>query len=273
MSVRVMSAIFERYPNGGGEMLLALALADHAHDDGTSVRPSVKTLAIKTRQSERTVQYQLRKMQDYGWLILTRKTSGKPGDTNEYRINPEWLTGAKDDGCNFCTGATDDIDGCNSRHRRVQNGAKTGAKAIAPKPLSKPSKKQPSKEPSLGADRAKSAISLSDLISEGVSQQVAEDFMTQRRAKRAPLTKTALSGIRNEAAKARITLDDALRVCVERGWQAFKADWYQRTGVQSSRIPESNDDYEQRKRKLAEGAAEILGFSTSKTVTGEVFDA
>lgn len=231
MSVKVMSAIFDRYPNGGGEMLLALALADHAHDDGTSVRPSVKTLATKTRQSERTVQYQLRKMQDYGWLILTRKTSGKPGDTNVYRINPEWLTGAKPDGCNFFTGANDDIDGCNTRHRRVQNDAKTGAIATAPKPLLEPSKKQPSKkqpslEPSIRAKRAGHALTVSDLITDGVAQQVAEDFLTQRKAKRAPLTKTALAGIKNEAAKARITLEDALRACIERGWQGFNADWY-----------------------------------------------
>lgn len=139
MSVKVMSAIFDRYPHGGGEMLLALALADHAHEDGTSVRPSVKLLAKKTRQSERTVQYQLRKMQSYGWLILVRISSGKPGDTNEYKINSAWLTGAKSDGCNFCTGAIDDIDGCNQQHGRVQNDAETGATAIAPKPILKPS--------------------------------------------------------------------------------------------------------------------------------------
>lgn len=139
MSVKVMSAIFDRYPHGGGEMLLALALADHAHEDGTSVRPSVKLLAKKTRQSERTVQYQLRKMQSYGWLILVRISSGKPGDTNEYKINSAWLTGAKSDGCNFCTGAIDDIDGCNQQHGRVQNDAETGAIAVAPKPLLKPS--------------------------------------------------------------------------------------------------------------------------------------
>lgn len=34
MSIKVMTAVFDRYPNGGGEMLLALALADHASDDG-----------------------------------------------------------------------------------------------------------------------------------------------------------------------------------------------------------------------------------------------
>ena len=51
MSVKVMTAVFERYPVGGGEMLLALALADHASDDGTRVYPSVKALAEKTRQA------------------------------------------------------------------------------------------------------------------------------------------------------------------------------------------------------------------------------
>ena len=52
-----MSMVFDCYPNGGGEMILALALADHAHDDGTSVYPSIESLMEKTRQSRRTVQY------------------------------------------------------------------------------------------------------------------------------------------------------------------------------------------------------------------------
>lgn len=56
MSARVTGMIFEHYPNGGGEMLLALALANHAHDDGTHIFPSIAHLAAKTRQSERSVQ-------------------------------------------------------------------------------------------------------------------------------------------------------------------------------------------------------------------------
>ncbi len=207
-------------------MLLALALADHAHEDGTSVRPSVKLLAKKTRQSERTVQYQLRKMQAYGWLILVRFSSGKPGNPNEYKINSAWLTGAESDGCNFCTGATDDTDGCNLKQGRVQNDANTGAAAIAPKPLLKPSKK-PSKKPSIDADKPRKSSAADELVELGVSQQIASDFLAIRKAKRAPLTATALDGIKREAGKAGITLGDALRVCVERGWQAFKAEWHQ----------------------------------------------
>lgn len=93
MSVRVMSEVWMRYPAGGGERLLALALADHASDDGTRVYPSVSELARKTVQSERTVQRQLQAMVAAGWLVLERRSSGRPGDTNRYRINADWLAG------------------------------------------------------------------------------------------------------------------------------------------------------------------------------------
>ncbi len=92
-----MTAVFERYPAGAGEMLLALALADHADDDGTHIFPSVETMAQKTRQSVRAVQYQLAKMQESGWLILVRAARGgrKGGTPAEYRISLEWIKGAE----------------------------------------------------------------------------------------------------------------------------------------------------------------------------------
>ena len=49
MSIGIMDKVFQRYPNGGGEMLLALALADHADDDGTSIYPSIKKLASEAK--------------------------------------------------------------------------------------------------------------------------------------------------------------------------------------------------------------------------------
>ncbi len=90
-----MSACWERYPNGGGELLLALALADHADDNGENVYPSVESLSRKTRQSKRTVQYQLRNMQDRGWLQLVSHEGGGRGRSREYRINPDWIKGAE----------------------------------------------------------------------------------------------------------------------------------------------------------------------------------
>jgi hypothetical protein len=59
----------------------------------------------------------------------------------------------------------------------------------------------------------------------GVSEQVWDDFIALRKAKRAPLSQTALAGILSEADKAMMTLEDALTECVTRGWQGFKAEW------------------------------------------------
>jgi hypothetical protein len=59
----------------------------------------------------------------------------------------------------------------------------------------------------------------------GVDPQVVADFRKLRKAKKAEITGTAVDGIKREAAKAGLTLESALRMCCERGWVGFKADW------------------------------------------------
>jgi len=60
---------------------------------------------------------------------------------------------------------------------------------------------------------------------ETVSEQVWSDFQTLRRAKKAPITNSAISKIDKEAGKAGILLEAALVECCARGWTGFKADW------------------------------------------------
>ena len=60
---------------------------------------------------------------------------------------------------------------------------------------------------------------------EGVSESVWKDFVAMRKAQRAEITNTALEGLIREAGKAKMTLEQVLRVCCERGWRGFKADW------------------------------------------------
>lgn len=76
---------------------------------------------------------------------------------------------------------------------------------------------------------------------DGVSDAVWQDFLKLRRAKKAPVTDTAIAGIAREAAKAGITLDAALQTCCLRGWQGFKAEWVAdaRSGVGVT-VPGSN---------------------------------
>lgn len=94
MSSRATGEVFARFPAGGGLFALALAIADHAWDDGTHVLAGVASLAVKSRQSERSVQYQLRKLVEMGWLQPVNTGDCGRGQYREYRINPHWLKGA-----------------------------------------------------------------------------------------------------------------------------------------------------------------------------------
>jgi uncharacterized protein YdaU (DUF1376 family) len=60
---------------------------------------------------------------------------------------------------------------------------------------------------------------------DGVTESVWADFLILRKGKKMAITETALNGLMREASKARISLDAALRICCERGWGGFKAEW------------------------------------------------
>ncbi len=60
---------------------------------------------------------------------------------------------------------------------------------------------------------------------EGVSDLVWNDFRKLREKHKAPITETALKGLKREAEKAKLSLEDVMALCCERGWRGFKADW------------------------------------------------
>lgn len=59
----------------------------------------------------------------------------------------------------------------------------------------------------------------------GLPSKLVADFKKLRAAKRSPITQTAVDGIKREAAKAGMTLQQAVEMCCERGWASLKADW------------------------------------------------
>ena len=70
----------------------------------------------------------------------------------------------------------------------------------------------------------KQPVKAKDLIKLGVNEQVAFDFL--RSKKNQEITYTALVRNQNQAAKANLTLAEALEFAAEKGWQAFTADYY-----------------------------------------------
>ena len=59
----------------------------------------------------------------------------------------------------------------------------------------------------------------------GVSQEIWDSFVKQRKTKKAQVTQLVIDVIAREAAKAGWTFENALKEVVVRNWQTFKADW------------------------------------------------
>lgn len=147
MSVKIMGMVWDHYPRGGGELLTALALADHADHEGANVRPGMVGLARKTRQSVRTVQMHVARMRQERWLEPVRYANGGHGRATEYRINPAWISNPADSAPYLPVDKSPQR--VQSATTRVQpttsKGAshdKEGCKALAPQPsrtVSKPS--------------------------------------------------------------------------------------------------------------------------------------
>ena len=76
------------------EKFLLLAIADHADHTGRGARPGVRLLAWKTGDTRRTVQRNLRKLEDRGLVRIVRYGGGlvdgpgfgRVGRATEYRL-------------------------------------------------------------------------------------------------------------------------------------------------------------------------------------------
>ncbi|MGY8624305.1 hypothetical protein [Chromobacterium violaceum] len=112
--------------------------------------------------------------------------------------------------------------------------------------------------PAGASDETGKPLTAKDLKARGVDPQHAADFMAIRKAKRAPLTPTALAGIEREAAIAGLTLAQAIQISAERGWQGFKAEWLHRDTPQSIRPTGGKPTLAEQNRAAAEAARKLL---------------
>lgn len=78
-----MSWVWENSPASGSDLLLLLAIADHADDDGIAY-PGIPKLVAKTRTSRSSVFRAMNRLVESGWLKIAGRGGGR--DTNEYHI-------------------------------------------------------------------------------------------------------------------------------------------------------------------------------------------
>lgn len=148
-----MGIVWQHFPEGGSLLLTMIAFADHCDDRGNNIFPSNAHMAKKTRQSERTVQYQRRRLEEMGWLVPVANEQGGRGKAAEYRIPIEDLVpgfqgssvnqGRDEKGATLApfSGAEKGAKGATlAPFSGAEKGAK-GATAIAPQPSIKPKPK------------------------------------------------------------------------------------------------------------------------------------
>lgn len=113
------------------------------------------------------------------------------------------------------------------RERMKQNMKRYGNVTVTAQDTDTDKDKEKNKEKKKDENLSAQArnFSVSDLVEKGVSEQVATEFLQVRKNRRAPLTEIAFKGLVRESNKAGVNLNHALTICIERGWQSFKADW------------------------------------------------
>jgi hypothetical protein len=128
VSVEAMTSVWRHSKAKRGGLLVMLALADHAHDDGTNAYPSVRTLARKARLSERGVQKALRALEAIREIEPTGVSST---GTVVYAITLPM--GGEQTSDAETTGEETDAEGANSAADRLSQSSPEPSKDNRPK--------------------------------------------------------------------------------------------------------------------------------------------
>ncbi|MGH6654613.1 MAG: helix-turn-helix domain-containing protein, partial [Actinocrinis sp.] len=132
MSIKVMSWVWENSPASGSGLLLLLAIADHADDDGTAY-PSIQKLAKKTRMSRSSVFRAMKPLIESRQLKIESRGTGR--DTSEYQIIMPPSRGV-----NLTPqGSQDDTPGVAERHPRGVNVDTPGVSLLTHRTVNEPS--------------------------------------------------------------------------------------------------------------------------------------
>lgn len=223
-----------------GPRLVLLALCDNANDSG-SCHPSIQTLADKCGLSVRSVRSHVADMEKLGLLNRNERA----GRSTYYQIDLKALRAA----VFKCLSARAELSEFDRGILRscapdeLFMAAATPANSAAhPGKICRPPRQilPPPRQILPGTPANSAAITnIEPLLNHQGNQNtkaqapdvsdvpadVLADFTALRKAKRAPMSQTALDGLRREGAKVGMSLAQVMAVCCERGWASFKADW------------------------------------------------
>ncbi|MEX4589502.1 helix-turn-helix domain-containing protein [Haemophilus influenzae] len=224
MSMRLMVQAMNCKVGNPARKLVLLKLADNANDDGICF-PSYQYIADKCEMSKRSAISHIEYLIKMG-LVSKKERKNKDGSiSNLYFLHLE--QGSE----NFALGGENISLGS-------ENFALGGSENISP--ITSHSL-EPVNEPKKTTQKSESEILLERF---GITGQLAKDFITHRKAKKAPITETAMNGFLREANKVRLSVAESVAISIERNWQGFKATWYLKDKeLQSIKQPQSSNTF------------------------------
>jgi biotin operon repressor len=245
------------------EKMVLLMLANRAsHDDG-SCYPSLKRVADECGLHRTTVIRAIQRLEEKGFLKVYRsKKSNEENNLNKYFLS---LWGSVTESLG---GSSAELLGSSAELLGSSAELLGGSSTERPKPINSltnqltsqliKDKQQPKK--------AKSIEKIM-LLDYGLDEQLADDFLTLRKSKRAPVTKTVCKSIQTEAEKAGILFSQAIEICINRSWQSFNASWDWQCRKQTN-----GTTYKTKEQLRQEGTdkARAAFLASFKTIDGEV---
>jgi hypothetical protein len=206
VSVKVMSAVWERDDLDASERLVMLSLADHADDEGACY-PSIKRLCERTSLAERTVQGTIKKLIGRG-LLIVNYGAGRNG-TNLFIVRAAPAADAPPQ----------------QMHPRKSRTTPPQMTAIPPAAdAPKPSRTIIETSDNISAREVASVLEV-----HASSQAVASFIAYRKKSKGKALTLTAAKRLANNLraiAERGGDPDDALGMAEERVWLTVEPDWY-----------------------------------------------
>lgn len=205
--------------------LVLLALADRAGEDN-ECWPSVSRLEKDTGLDRKTIMSAIQSMENDGILTVFRIQ----GAGNKYKLlgvdNRE--TSTKNGTASSTKNGTSTGIGTSTRNgttpvpKTGQGSTKNGTTTSTKNGI------QNLKEEPI--NNLKGNLKDIAILAEfGIGQDLAKDFITHRKKHKAAISKTVLNGFQREADIAGISINDAIRISIERGWRGFKAEWIKKS--------------------------------------------
>lgn len=239
MSYEAVSWAMAQNVGKSSTKFVLVAMAEHVNgkDAGMLCFPSVQALCSMTEQDRKTVMDNLQRLREMGFIEDTGARRGITGQVPVYRLkSPENGTVKAAQEMPTVAPNSTEIPTGNS----TKNGTSTENGTVPvfqhnsteiPTEQSRFSLETvpktghgTRKEPGRNKERNKEQNACASIP--GVPDQLFSDYMAVRKAKKAgPLTTTAINGLIREAEKAGKTIEEAVTICCERGWQSLRADW------------------------------------------------